>query len=132
MESADEVPAFAILCTFLQLILEAVTDFDVNLSRIVPVKAAEGKAIVEFNPPVRHIQGVHGSRETLAEVFPQRQIERGVGRQVAAGVGLAGKAIGKARPVVNVGGGKAAPGKGDITANVECVALIMVQGTELG
>ena len=40
------------------LIVETVAEFHVDLARVVPVKAAEGDAVVEFDAAVGEVDGV--------------------------------------------------------------------------
>ena len=68
--------------------MKAVAEFDVDLSRIVPVEAAESQAIVELDAAVGHVKGIQRSGETLPEILSQREIEGGVLRQMVARIGL--------------------------------------------
>ena len=49
------------------------------------------------------------------------------GGQVCAGIGQARESVGEAGAVVDVGGSVAAPGKDDVAADVERVALIVIE-----
>src|SRR5271166_4912992 len=53
-------------------------------------------------------------------------------RQIITRIGRARKSIAEAGAVVNVGGRVATPGKRDVPAHVERVALVMVQRTQAG
>jgi hypothetical protein len=48
--------------------MEAVAELDVDFARIIPVEAAEGDAVVEFDAAVGYVHGVNGSGEALADV----------------------------------------------------------------
>ena len=98
--------------------MEAVAEFCINLARVVPVEAAEGYAVVELEAAIGYVHGVHRRGEALAEIFSQRQIERGVLWQVVAGIRLSGKGVGESRAVVDVGGGVGMPRQGQVAANV--------------
>ncbi len=109
--------------------MEAVADFYVDFARVVPVEAAEGEAIVVLDAAIGNIQRGEGSGEALAEIFAERKIEGGVLRQIVAGIGLAGERVAEPRAVVNVGGSVGAPGESDVAADVERVALVVVERT---
>src|SRR5450631_2547207 len=108
-------------------VVEMVAEFYIDFARIVPVESAKRHAIVQFDAAVRYVDGVHGGGESLAEIFAERHIERGVLRQVRSGVGLTGKGIGETGTVVNVGRSVRTPRQGEIAADIERVALVMVE-----
>ena len=60
--------------------MKAVTERNVYLPRIVPVKAAEGQAIVQQNTPVGDVEGSQSYRSLLAESLPECKIDGGVPR----------------------------------------------------
>src|ERR1700680_4664771 len=89
-------------CRYVSLVMEAVAELDVDFARIVPVEAAEGDAVVEFDATVGYVHGVYRSCEALAEIFAQSEIECRVRGQIGAGIGRARKRVGEAGTVVNV------------------------------
>ena len=104
-------PIFPRLFPNLRLVVKAVAHFDKNLPRVVPVEAAEGHAVVEFDAAVGDIQGVQRRRNPLAEILAEREIKGGVAGQVFAGIGLAGESVAEAGTVIDVGGGVATAGE---------------------
>ncbi len=56
------------------LIMELVTDRDINLSRIRVMRPSKSIAVVEQKPPVRRIERVDGEREFLAECLAHGQV----------------------------------------------------------
>ena len=108
--------------------MEPVAKFNVHFTGVIPVKSAKGEAIVEFDATVGYVQGVERSGNIFAEFFAQGEIECGVLRQIGAGVGLSGERVGEAGAVVNVGEGMNSPGKSEVAADVQRVALIMIEG----
>src|SRR5208283_3445893 len=63
--------------------------------------------------------------------FAEREIEGGVLRQIGTWVRISRKSVGEAGAVVNVGGGVGAPGEADVSTEVERVALVMIERTEV-
>ena len=102
--------------------MESIAELDINLPGVVPVEATEGLAVVEIHSAVGHIQGIQRCGEAFAEVFAEREIERGVLRQVVSWIGLPRKGIAEARAVVDVGGSKGPPRKRNVAANIESIA----------
>ena len=96
------------------------------------MESAEGYAVVEFDAAVGYVERVDRGGEAFAEIFAQGQIECGVLREIVAGIGLAGKCVGEAGAVVDVGGGVGAPGESDIAADVEGVALVVIERARVG
>jgi len=110
--------------------MESKADFGIDLPRVIPVESAESLAVVEFDPTVRDIHRVERGGESLSEVLPDRKVESCVLREVVAGIRLSGKRIAEARAVVDVRGGVGMPGQGYIAANIESVALVVIQRKE--
>src|SRR5579883_344006 len=106
-------------------IVKTIAQLRVNFARVVPVRAAEGEAIVEQHAAVGDVEPGDGEREAFTEVLAEREVERGMGLQV--GARLRGVPVGEARAVVHVGGGVASPGKVHLSSNVECIALVVVE-----
>ena len=111
----------------LVLVMESITEFRINLSWIVPVETAEGLAVVEFHAAVGDVDAVDRCGESLAEVFAQGKIERGVLWKVIAGIGLPGERITEAGAVIDVGGGVRVPGQCDFATDVESVTLVVIE-----
>ena len=112
--------------------MKPVAQLDEDFARIIPVETAECLAIVEVHAAVGHIQGIQRSGESLTEVLTDREIESCVLRQVVPWIWLPWKGIAEARAVVDVSGSKRPPGKADVPANVEGVALVVIEGTQAG
>src|SRR5712691_6031904 len=110
--------------------MESVAKFDIDLARVVPMKASEGLAVVEVHAAVGHVQGIQRCGDALAEVLTDREIESCVLRQVITGIGLVNESVTEAGAVIDVGGSERPPRKADIPANVEGVALVVIEGKE--
>ena len=91
--------------------MKSIAQLDGQLPRVVPVEAAEGLAVVEFHVQVGHIQGIHGCGKAFPEILAQREIKRGVARQVTFRIRLADKGIAEPGAVVDIYGSKRPPGK---------------------
>ena len=63
--------------------MEAVTKFDIDFPRIIPVESAERQAIVQLHATVCHIERGQGNGIFFSEVFPERKIERCLPRQIS-------------------------------------------------
>src|SRR6202034_4914351 len=85
-------------------VVKAIAQFDINFARVVPVISAEGEAVVVLGAAVGDIQRSERCGETLAEILADCKIEGGVLRQIISRVWGAGKSVGEAGAVVNVGG----------------------------
>ena len=107
--------------------MKTVANFNVDFAGIVPVEAAEGDAVVEFNAAVGDVDGIERSRKALAEILAQREIESCVLRQIGTGIRLAGKRVTETGTIVDVRGGVGVPGKSDVAADVEGVALVVIE-----
>jgi hypothetical protein len=82
--------------------MEPIADLGINLTRIVPVKTAEGLAIVEFHATVGYIQGVQRYGESLTEILANGKTEGSVLRQLVPRIRLPGKSVTEAGAVVDV------------------------------
>src|SRR5277367_3298229 len=119
----------------IRLVMKPETELPIDLARQVPVESAEGKTVVVEDALIRDVEGGDRSCEAFAEVFAKRKIEGSVTRKIVSLVGLArhtGFSIAEARAIVNVGRSIGTPGKCDIGAYVERVALIMVERSKAG
>src|SRR5271166_1357570 len=107
--------------------MEAIAKLGVDFAWIVPMKSAEGDAIVQFHAAVGDIEAVQRNRVSFAEVFAERQIETGVLRQIVAAIRLAGKRVAEAGTIIDVGRGIAAPGQAEIASHIQSVALVVIE-----
>src|ERR1700730_12762260 len=87
-------------------VMESIAELDVNLPWVVPLETTETLAVIEIHEAVAYIQSIHRCGKALAEVFANREIKRGVLRQVVPRIWLPWKGIAEARAVVDVGGSK--------------------------
>src|ERR1700722_12018039 len=108
--------------------MKTVAEFDVDFAGIVPMESAESYAVVEFHAAVGDIDCVYGGGELVAEILAQSYVERCVLRQIVSGIRLAGKGVGETGAVIDVGGSVGAPGEGQIAADIERVALVVIEG----
>src|ERR1700730_8845364 len=108
-------------------VMESIAELDVNLPWVVPVEATESLAVVEIHTTVGYIQSVERRGESLAEVLTDREIKRGVRRQVVPWIWVPRKGITEARAVVDVSGSKRAPRKSDIAAKIESISLVVIE-----
>ena len=117
------------------LIVEAIANLHVEFARQVPVKSAEGEAVVVEDVLVGNVESSDRGSEAFPEILAEGEIERGVAGEVVALIRLvrdASFSVVEAGAVVDIGGGKGAPGKADVSAYVERVALVMIERTESG
>ncbi len=104
-------------------ISKPVTDLGEDLSWVVVVEPTKRQTVVEKQMPVGDVQGRYGSCKTFSKRLADREIERGVPRQVAwwrASVGEAGA-------VVHVGGRVGAPRQIDVKADVQSISLVVIK-----
>src|SRR5258708_7826601 len=107
--------------------MEAIAQLDVNFPRVIPVEAAERLAVVKIHPAIRDIQGVQGCRESVVEILAEGEIEVRVVGQMVSGIRRVRKGIAEAGAVVTIRGEKRPPRKIDFTAEVEGIALVVVE-----
>ena len=91
------------------------------------METAEGLAVVEIHPAIGHIQGVQRCGESLVEILAEGKIEGGVLRQVVPRIRRVRKCVAEAGAVVNVRGDKRSPRKIDFAAEVESIALVVIE-----
>src|ERR1700731_1779962 len=108
-------------------IMKAIAELGINLARIVPVKAAEGHAVVEFHATVGDVQSVERNRISLAEILTQRQIKSRVLRQIISRVRLAGKRVAEAGAVIDVGRSIALPWQRHIASHIQRITLVVIE-----
>src|ERR1700740_1535236 len=96
------------------------------------MEAAESDAVIKFDAAIGDVDGVQRRGKAFAEIFAERKIESRVPGQISAGIRLTGKCIGESGAVINIGGSVGVPGKSNIAAEVEGVALIVIERRESG
>src|ERR1700720_1473843 len=109
-------------------VVKTITHLHENLARIVKVRPAECKAVVQQHAPVAHVQSRHRKRNSLPKVLAERHVKRGVLLQVIARQRLI--PVREARSVIHVGGSVASPRERPLPANVQRVPLVVVEQTE--
>ena len=115
--------------------MEAEADLAVELSRIVEMESAEGERIVEQDAAVGDIGCSNGGGNVLAEALSEGEVKGRVLGKVSVGIaGIGGRpggivaTVGESGAVVDVGGGGDGMGEGGVEADVEGVALIVIDG----
>src|SRR5215469_9051814 len=121
------MPRAPAYCRAFGLIVEPPSKFGVDFARIVEVEAAEGEAVVNEQVAIADVERGEGDGVALAERFADGNIKRRVAGQVGAGEGLARRTVGESGTVVNVGGCECSPGEGSVEADVEGVALVVIE-----
>src|SRR3984957_11342908 len=106
--------------------------FKEDLPGIIPVETPKSSAVIELHPPVRDVDRVQRGRIELAKVFAEREIECRMPRQIPARIGRAGKGIAEPRPIVNISRDIRPPWKRHVGANVQGIALIMIERAKPG
>src|ERR1700722_5056900 len=110
-----------------RLIVEAIAEFGVNFPGLVPVESAEGDTIIQFHAAVGYIQPVQRNGVLFPEIFAHRQIESGVSGQISPRIRLAGKGVAETGTIINIHRDIAAPGEIRIPADIQSVALIVIE-----
>ena len=112
------------------LVMEPVTNLDIDLPWVIPVETTKGLTVIEFHAAIRHVEGIHRCGEAFAEVFAQGDIERRVPGQVISRIGLALEGVAETGTVVDVGRNVGPPRERNVPTNVKGIALIVVERTE--
>src|SRR5208283_1841281 len=86
----------------LSSIVKTVSEFVVDLPRVVVVKPPERQTVVQEDAAIPHIQRSHGNTILLSEALPESKIECGVPRQIAPGILRVGVSVGETRAVIHV------------------------------
>ena len=109
--------------------MEAKAEFGVELAGIVVVEASEGERVVEQGAAVGDVGGSDGGGDAFGDGFAEGEVEGGVVWQILVGVGRGwiGRAVVEARAEVDVGGGVGVRGERGVEADVEGVALVVVE-----
>lgn len=94
--------------------------------------SAERETIVILDPPVSHVERRHGRSKPLTEILAHRKIKRRMLRQIIPRIGRTRKSIAETRPVINVAGEINAPRQRDVAAQVQRIALVVVERREFG
>jgi hypothetical protein len=110
--------------------MEPIPDLAIDLSWVIPVEATKSLAVIEFDPAVGDIQSVDRGGESLPEVLAQGKVEGGVLWEMVPGIRLSRKRIAEARAVIHIGRRVGMPGKREIAADIEGVALIVIKRKE--
>lgn len=113
-------------------VMKPVVQLHHHLARVVPVEATEGQAVVQFKPAIGQVESGHGGRPAFSEALAQGQIKGGVPGRIGAGIGLSRNAVREARALVNIGRSPGAPRQIHVAAEVERIALIVIEGSERG
>ena len=110
--------------------MEAVAEFGVELAGIVVVEAAKGKGVVEQDAMVGDVGCGYGGGDVFGDGLADGEIEDGVVGEVLVwiGSGGVGVAVGEAGAVVDVGGGVGMRGERGVEADIQRVALVVVDG----
>jgi hypothetical protein len=107
--------------------VKAVSQFDEKFPWIIPVETTEGLAIVEIHTAIGHIQSVQRCGESVTEILAEGKIEGCVLRQVVPRIRLISKGVAEAGAVINVRRRKRSPRKIDFAAEVESIALVVIE-----
>ena len=107
-------------------VVKSLTEFDVDLPRVVEVKSSKRQAVVEQHAAIRHIQRGQGNPVFLAKTFPERNIKRRVLRQIVPRILRVGHPVVESRAVVHIRRSEHLPGKSCIETQVQSVSLIVV------
>ena len=108
--------------------METVAQLDKNFSRIQVVRASKGKAVVEQHAAIDDVQNLNVQREALTETLPEREVKGRMRFKMIAGE--RGVAVGEARGVVNIGRRVRMERHFVACAEVQRVALVMVEQRE--
>jgi hypothetical protein len=91
------------------------------------METAEGLAVVKIDPAIGHIQRVQRCGDPLAEILAEGKIEGCVLRQVVPRIRGARICVTEAGAVVNIRRGIGSPRKIDYAAEVESIALVVIE-----
>ena len=111
------------------LVAEFVVHLRVDLPRVIPVKAAEGQAVVDQQVTVRHVQYGQRRGKALSPRFACAQVQLGVARQMTRGCAAA---VGEPRADVHIGGGKRLARQVRVEPDIRRIALVMIEREEAG
>jgi len=106
--------------------MEPVAHLYKNLTRIQKMRAAEGKAVVQQNPPIGNIRRIQRNGKSFAKVLAKSQVECGVAREMPR----RGIAVRKSRRVIDIGRRIAVPRKAQRAAEMQGIALVVIEQEE--
>src|SRR6202034_2614561 len=98
----------------------------IELARVIQMKSAESKAVVDQQVAVVDVERVDGDRESLAETLSSRQIELRVAGQIRIGELRVGRPVRKSRAIIEVSGDERLPRQIGHAADVVCVSPTIV------
>ena len=107
-------------------VMKPIAELRVDCARIVPVKSAKRQTVVQLHATISHIQRGYGDGVSLHEGFPEREIERGVLRQIVPGILRVRNPVREPRAVVHIRRSEHLPRKSCVETRVQRVSLIMV------
>lgn len=107
--------------------MKAIVQLHKDFARIEEMRAAEGEAVVEQHPAIGDVEGLQIDGKALAELLAEREVKRSVRLEMIAGGHRRLIAVGEARGVGDIGGGRNTPRERELAGDVEGVALIVVQ-----
>src|SRR6266566_9441364 len=102
--------------------VETVAEFAGELAGITPMRAAEGVGIIEQVARVRDVLRREDQAQPFGELFAERERKFGMARQMRGAV-----AAQEAGAQAQIAGSPGAPGKLNVEAGVERVALVVVE-----
>ena len=106
--------------------MKAVANLRVEFAWVQVVCSAERKTIVEKNATVGDVDAVNIHGKAFAKTFAEREVEGCVSRQMCGSTRY-GASVREARGVVHVRGSIGAPWKAVLSAEVQRVALVVVE-----
>src|SRR5580700_1757890 len=98
------------------------------------MEASVGHTVVVDDTAVGYVEGGHRSGEVFAEIFAQGKIECGVAGEILAGIRPAWNtllSVVESRAVVDVRGDVGARWEVDVAANVERIALVVIERAKI-
>src|SRR5271168_2146087 len=110
-------------------VVETVANLGDDLARIQKVRASERETVIEEHAAVGDVDPLHVDGETFPKALADSKIKRRVRLEVVIGVRRR-IAIGEAGSVVDVCGNVAAPGQRVLPAEVQRVALVVIEQAE--
>ena len=113
----------------MNLVAEFVIDLGIDLPWVIPVKPAEGQAVVDLQVPVRHVQHGQRRRKALSPRLARAQVQLGVAWQMTRGCSAA---VGESRADGDVGGGKRLARQVRVEPDIRRIALVMIEREEAG
>lgn len=94
------------------------------------MRPAKRKAVVQQNAPIRDVDALHVDAELFPEAFPQCEIKRRVRLEMVSRIRWSWIAVREARRIVNVRRSIRIPRQSVLSAEMQSVALVVVEKTE--